>query len=76
MTVEERSGALKDAGNERLKAGRFAEAIDLYTEAISLHETAVLYANRSFANAKLESYGLAIADAVGAHSSGVCGSVE
>mmetsp|Transcript_24890 Transcript_24890/g.32425 ORF Transcript_24890/g.32425 Transcript_24890/m.32425 type:complete len:497 (-) Transcript_24890:92-1582(-) len=58
-----KSEALKNQGNERLKVGLFNEAIELYSEGIALHETAVLYANRSMAQAKLESYGLAIADA-------------
>ena len=52
MTVEERSEAIKNAGNDRLKAGKFGEAIKLYSEAITLHETAVLYSNRSFAHFK------------------------
>lgn len=39
------------------------QAIRFYTEAIELHETAVLYSNRAMAHIKEESYGLAIADA-------------
>lgn len=92
MTVEERSEALKNAGNKKLNLGHFNEvihfriaslgavcvglillpffflldffkAIALYTEAISLHETTVLYSNRSMAHSKLEAYGAAVTDA-------------
>ena len=54
MTLEERSEALKNAGNQKLKAGLFKEAIQLYSEGINLHETAVLYANRSMAQVTIE----------------------
>ena len=41
MPVDERSEALKSAGNEQLKLGKMSEAIQLYSEAIALNETAV-----------------------------------
>lgn len=45
-------------------AHKFAQAIDLYSQAIDLNgENAVYYANRAFAHTKLEEYGSAIQDA-------------
>ncbi len=63
VTDEDRSLALKEAGNDFLKAGKFGPAAEKYSEAISIHPTAVLYSNRAQAMIKLESYGLAISDA-------------
>lgn len=60
---EEKSLVLKNQGNQALAAGHFSEACDLYSQAIDIHETAVLYSNRSMAQLKQENYGLAIADA-------------
>ena len=56
---------LKNKGNAALMAGHFVEAIQLYTEAISLssNANAILLSNRSQALIKIENYGLAIADA-------------
>ena len=54
---------LKDEGNAYLSAGRFAVAAEKYTQAIELYPTAIFYSNRAQALIKLESYGLAIADA-------------
>lgn len=42
---------------------KFEKACELYSEAIKLHPTAILYANRAFAAIKMESYGVALADA-------------
>lgn len=42
---------------------KYEKAAELYSEAIKLHPTAILYANRAMAAIKMESYGLAIADA-------------
>ncbi|RXH67677.1 hypothetical protein DVH24_027824 [Malus domestica] len=50
--------------NEAYKAHKFAQAIDLYTQAIELNsQNAVYWANRSIAHLKLEEYGSAIQDA-------------
>jgi tetratricopeptide (TPR) repeat protein len=42
---------------------KFEKACELYSEAIKLHPTAILYANRAMAAIKMESYGVALADA-------------
>jgi tetratricopeptide (TPR) repeat protein len=45
-------------------ANKFAQAIDLYSQAIELHSSnAVYWANRAFAHTKLEEYGSAVQDA-------------
>lgn len=45
-------------------AHKYAQAIDLYTQAIELNgQNAVYWANRAFAHIKLEEYGSAIQDA-------------
>lgn len=45
-------------------AHKYAQAIDLYTQAIELNgQNAVYWANRAFAHTKLEEYGSAIQDA-------------
>lgn len=45
-------------------AHKFAQAIDLYTQAIEVNsQNAVYWANRSIAHLKLEEYGSAIQDA-------------
>ncbi|KAM7262082.1 hypothetical protein ACFE04_021159 [Oxalis oulophora] len=50
--------------NEAFKAHKYAQAIDLYSQAIEIDsENAIYYANRSFAHAKLEEYGSAVQDA-------------
>lgn len=63
---------LKDEGNMHLKANTFEQAIQSYTQAIEIAgrgkevpeaKIAVYLANRAFAHIKMESYGLAIADA-------------
>lgn len=41
----------------------FAQAADLYTQALELHETSVLFSNRAMAYIKMEQYGQAILDA-------------
>ena len=43
--------------------GKYSDAVDLYTKAINLSETAVFYANRSFAYIKMELFGAALTDA-------------
>ena len=63
----------KDEGNKELKNSNFDKAVEQYTKAIDLakkedsrvpkNKVAIYYANRAFAQIKLESYGLAIEDA-------------
>jgi tetratricopeptide (TPR) repeat protein len=44
-------------------ANKFAQAIDLYSQAIDLNSSnAVYWANRAFAHTKLEEYGSAVQD--------------
>jgi serine/threonine-protein phosphatase 5 len=57
------SNTLKLEGNAYIAANRFALAAEKYSDAIDLFPTAVLYSNRAQAFIKLESFGLAIADA-------------
>ena len=58
------SDALKDAGNELFKAGRFLQAVDLYTRALEVGpRTPALFCNRAAAHLKIENYGTALADA-------------
>lgn len=57
------SDALKAQANAKFKDGKYEEAVELYTQAIEVHQTSVLYANRAFANLKLENYGVALLDA-------------
>lgn len=59
-----RAEELKVLANEAFKAHKFAQAIDLYTQAIDLNgDNAVYWANRALAHTKLEEYGSAIIDA-------------
>lgn len=57
----------KAQANQLFKTGKYAEAMDYYTKAIEAEpaskETAICYANRSFAACKLEQYGQALNDA-------------
>ncbi|GMI48788.1 hypothetical protein TrCOL_g10809 [Triparma columacea] len=62
-TPEEKALRLKDSGNEALKICKYSEAADLYTQALELHETSVLFSNRAMAYIKMEQYGQAILDA-------------
>ena len=43
--------------------GKYSDAIEFYTKAINLKETAIFYANRSFAYLKMELFGAAVTDA-------------
>ncbi|XP_057430690.1 serine/threonine-protein phosphatase 5 isoform X2 [Lotus japonicus] len=55
---------LKLLANDAFKARKYAQAIELYTEAIELDsQNAVYLANRAFAHLRLEEYGSAILDA-------------
>ncbi|KAL1332270.1 serine/threonine-protein phosphatase 5 isoform X1 [Arachis ipaensis] len=54
----------KQLANEAFNARKYAQAIDLYTQAIELNSrNAVYWANRAFAHLRLEEYGSAIQDA-------------
>ncbi|KAL4622315.1 serine/threonine-protein phosphatase 5 isoform X2 [Castanea sativa] len=55
---------IKVLANEAFQARKYAQAIDLYTQAIELNsQNAVYWANRAFAHIKREEYGSAIQDA-------------
>jgi len=58
---------LKNQANECFKKKEYNGAIDLYSQAIELEtdakKLAILYANRSFAHLKVESFGYALTDA-------------
>ena len=55
---------LKAKANENFKQEKFNAAIELYSAAIDLNPTnAVLHANRSIANLRMENFGYALADA-------------
>ena len=59
-----RSDALKAEGNELLAGGKYVQAAEKYSEALTITpESAILYSNRAMLYTKMESYGLAIADA-------------
>ncbi|VDD75518.1 unnamed protein product [Mesocestoides corti] len=53
----------KAKANECFTSGKYSDAIDYYTKAINLRETAIYYANRSFAYLKTELFGAAAEDA-------------
>jgi serine/threonine-protein phosphatase 5 len=62
--ANERSTELKVQANDFLTAGRYLEAIRLYSEALEYTPTnAIVLSNRSQAFLKVENYGLAIVDA-------------
>jgi serine/threonine-protein phosphatase 5 len=53
----------KEAGNALFKAGKYAEAVSKYNEAVDLDpEIPAYYTNRAFCHLKMENHGLAIAD--------------
>ena len=55
---------MKDLGNKAFTAGKFEEAIEHFTEAISMDSTNhVLFSNRSAAFASLKKYREALSDA-------------
>eukprot|EP00303_Exanthemachrysis_gayraliae_P008176 CAMPEP_0206010504 /NCGR_PEP_ID=MMETSP1464-20131121/11770_1 /ASSEMBLY_ACC=CAM_ASM_001124 /TAXON_ID=119497 /ORGANISM="Exanthemachrysis gayraliae, Strain RCC1523" /LENGTH=487 /DNA_ID=CAMNT_0053384131 /DNA_START=1 /DNA_END=1464 /DNA_ORIENTATION=+ len=56
--------ALKLEGNKHFAAGKYGEAVELYTKSIEADPTNVaVYCNRALCHVKLETFGLAIADA-------------
>ena len=60
----EEANRLKGEANDLFKAEKYNEAIELYAKAIEVNpHNAVLYANRSIANLKVESFGYALTDA-------------
>ncbi|XP_050935581.1 serine/threonine-protein phosphatase 5-like isoform X4 [Cucumis melo] len=55
---------IKCRANKAFTAHKYAQAIDLYTQAIELNnQNAIYWANRAFARIKLEEYGSALEDA-------------
>ncbi|KAL7060259.1 hypothetical protein AAHC03_09312 [Spirometra sp. Aus1] len=54
---------LKSKANEYFASGDYTDAIAYYSKAIELHETAVFFANRSFAYLRTEMFGAALEDA-------------
>lgn len=64
LTPEQQTDVLKNEGNKLFEAQKYVPAIDKYSEAIALSpNSAVLYANRAFANLRIENFGRAIQDA-------------
>jgi len=62
--VVTRAEAIKGDANERFKAQAYEAAIELYGKALALTpDSAVLHANRSIANLRVENFGYALADA-------------
>jgi len=62
--AEARSLELKTQGNAKLVAGKYLDAIRLYSEALEFTPTnAIVLSNRAQAYIKVENYGLAILDA-------------
>ena len=58
------SDELKAKANDLFKNEKYNDSIDVYTKAIEINpNNAVLYANRSLANLRVESFGYALADA-------------
>lgn len=54
----------KQRGNDFFKLAKYSEAIEWYNKALIVYpDSAIVYANRSVANLKLENYGFAEADA-------------
>jgi serine/threonine-protein phosphatase 5 len=62
-TPEERATGWKDKGNAAFKAGRYTEALVLYTKGIDCCPSAPLLGNRAAVHLKLESFGAAMQDA-------------
>lgn len=62
--AEQKSAELKSQANDFLTAGKYLEAIRLYSEALEYTPTnAIVLSNRAQAFLKVENYGLAIVDA-------------
>jgi tetratricopeptide (TPR) repeat protein len=54
---------LKQQGNDAFKAGKYNNALDLYSKAIAVEESAALYSNRSATHLKLKDAAAALKDA-------------
>ena len=61
--VESGSMGFQAKGNDFFKAGKYADAIDMYTRALEQEPVAAVYCNRAFCHIKLENFGSAILDA-------------
>nr|CAB3265115.1 serine/threonine-protein phosphatase 5 [Phallusia mammillata] len=62
--IKENAEKVKEQANKCFKDKNYEEAIRLYTEAITINsESAVYFANRSFAQLRMENYGYALEDA-------------
>ncbi|KAJ4460174.1 putative Serine/threonine-protein phosphatase 5 [Paratrimastix pyriformis] len=59
----EEAEKIKVLANQLFSEGEYEKAIEKYTEAIVIKETAVYYSNRAFCHIRLENYGSAITDA-------------
>ena len=58
------SDELKAKANDCFKTQKYNEAVELYGQAIDLRpDSAILFANRSFAHHRMENFGYALADA-------------
>ncbi|KAH9596076.1 Serine/threonine-protein phosphatase 5 [Schistosoma haematobium] len=62
-TISDEAEALKEEANKFFKDGDYEKAIDAYTKAIEIRETAVYLANRSLAYLRTECFGYALDDA-------------
>lgn len=62
-TPAQRAEELKGKANKHFSAREYQEAIDLYSQAIDEHETAVYYSNRSAARIELNQFELGLRDA-------------
>merc|ERR1712130_189932 len=59
---KEKAQKLKNEGNQFMKEKKYQEAIDKYTEAINVTESAVYYCNRAAAYTSMENYEEALQD--------------
>ncbi|EME28390.1 protein phosphatase [Galdieria sulphuraria] len=61
--IQTRAEKLRQQANAAVGAKKYAQACELYTQAIELSPCAILYANRALARTKMEEYGYAYMDA-------------
>ncbi|GBG31261.1 Serine/threonine-protein phosphatase 5 [Hondaea fermentalgiana] len=61
--TQQRADELKGEANKYFGQAQYAQAIAVYSDAIELSPSAVLYSNRAFAHLRTEAFGLAIEDA-------------
>lgn len=62
--VSDQAEAFKEEANKFFKDGEYDKAIEAYTKAIEINETAVYLANRSLAYLRTECFGYALEDAM------------